>query len=107
MSSVIAERSVEIKVGKLEADIEHIKSNTTAIATDVRRLGDRVDTIHDSLLGKIDRENGALRGSLDATRDSLHASLEKLSREIWSTKVWALLIAAAILGVMAHGFKWL
>jgi hypothetical protein len=107
MSSVVAERGVESKVGKLEADIENIKSNTAALASDVRRLSGRVDAMHDSLLGRIEAVNSSLLGRIEAVNDSLRNRLDNLTREIWATKVWTLLIGAAILGVMAHGFKWL
>jgi hypothetical protein len=41
MSAVFAERDMEIKASKLESDIEHMKSNTTVIAADVRDPADR------------------------------------------------------------------
>jgi hypothetical protein len=129
MSAVLVERDMEMKASKLESDIEHMKSNTTVIAAGVRRLSDRVEAVQDSLSGKIEREAGSLRAmneslggkidreigslrtsgesKLDSVRTSLESKIDALTREIWSTKVWTLLIAAAILGVMAHGFKWL
>jgi hypothetical protein len=76
---------MESKVGKLESDIDHIKSRVNEIGTDVRDLRGRMDAIHDSLLKKLDG----------------------MSRDNWATRVWALLIAAAVLGVMAHALKWL
>jgi outer membrane murein-binding lipoprotein Lpp len=87
---------MESKVGKLEADVDHIKSRTNAIGTDIRELRSRVDVVHDSLSKKMDDGFQALSAKMDS-----------MSRDISATKVWALLIAAAVLGVTAHALKWL
>jgi hypothetical protein len=118
MSPVVAERNMESNVGKLEADVDHIKSRTNAIGTDIRDLRSRVDVVHDSLSRKMDdgfqalsskMDNGFLAQSSKMDNGFLAQSskMDRMTRDISGTKVWALLIAAAVLGVMAHALKWL
>jgi hypothetical protein len=69
---------MEVKVARLEADVGNIKTNIADIKIDVRSIRDKVDDVKDSIA---------------------------------SAKVWALVLyiglAATLLYVMAHGFKWL
>ena len=69
---------MEPRVAKLESDVAHILREVGDIKTDVRELRKKTDEIKDA---------------------------------ISSAKVWALLLyvglAAALLGAMAKGFKWL
>jgi hypothetical protein len=52
-----------------------------------------------------------LRQDIDTLRDELHKSDARLWHEVTqaslSKKTWMFLLTAAVLGVMAHGFKWL
>lgn len=66
---------------KIETDVEHIKHDIKRVESKVDRLETKVDRLDDNIT------------SLKVGRVT--------------DKVWWLLIAAAILGVMARGFKWI
>jgi hypothetical protein len=69
---------MEARIAKLESDVSHIQSDIRDIKDDLKRLPDKLDSIKDA---------------------------------ISSAKIWAILLyvalAASLLYVMAHGFKWL
>lgn len=126
---------VEDRTGKIEAHIEHMRSDISDLKVDVRRLNDRVDEVDkrlngkiddldrhltgkmdaldqklsgkiDTACGKTDEVDKRLTGKIDSLKDSMEKEFRKLDRARLYDRVWFLLIAAAILGVMAHGFKW-
>jgi len=49
----------------------------------------------------------ALRDHVDALRTHINSRLDAIKDSLASAKIWALLIAAALLGVMGRGFGWL
>jgi predicted nuclease with TOPRIM domain len=122
------ETPVEDRLGKIEAHIEHMRSDISDLKVDVRRLNEKVDEVDKRLGGKIDDVDKRLgekidevdkrlgekiddvdkrlTGKLDGLKDSMEKEFRTLDRERLYDRVWFLLIAAAILGVMAHGFKW-
>jgi predicted transcriptional regulator len=133
------ETPVEDRLGKIEAHIEHMRSDISDLKVDVRRLNEKVDEVDKRLGGKIDEVDKRLgekiddvdkrlcakidevdkrlgekidevdkrlTGKLDGLKDSMEKEFRTLDRERLYDRVWFLLIAAAILGVMAHGFKW-
>jgi chromosome segregation ATPase len=155
------ETPVEDRPGKIEAHIEHMRSDISDLKVDVRRLNDKLDEVDKRLGGKIDEVDKSLggkidevdkrlggkidgvdkslggkidevdkslggkidevdktlggktdevdkrlTGKIDSLKDSMEKEFRKLDRERLYDRVWFLLIAAAILGVMAHGFKW-
>jgi chromosome segregation ATPase len=71
-----------------------------------KRLGGKIDEVDKRLGEKIDEVDKRLTGKLDGLKDSMEKEFRTLDRERLYDRVWFLLIAAAILGVMAHGFKW-
>jgi hypothetical protein len=98
-----AENPVEERVARLEVNVEHILLDVSDIKIDIRRLNDKIDAVDKKLSDKFD--------SLKDTVASLTLRVEtgfadmKASRAM--DRVWWLLMCAAMLGVMAHGFKWL
>ena len=76
---------MESRAAVLEADVKHVRNDISEIKSDLRLVRDRIDKVNETLSDKIGR----------------------IERQIDSTKVWLLLIAAGLLGVMARGFKWL
>jgi predicted transcriptional regulator len=133
------ETPVEDRLGKIEAHIEHMRSDISDLKVDVRRLNEKVDEVDKRLGGKIDEVDKRLgekiddvdkrlcakidevdkrlgekidevdkrlTGKLDGLKDSMEKEFRTLDRERLYDRVWFLLIAAAILGVMAYGFKW-
>jgi len=78
MVAAMAEQSLESRVARLESDVAHIRSDLAEIKRDIRELRAQI------------------------------ADIElKLIRGLASNRIWMLLQSAAILGVMARGFKWL
>jgi len=90
------EVAVEDRLGKLEAHVEHIRTDISDLKVDVRRLNDKVDEVDKRLNAKI-----------DTLRESIEKQLSKLNVGRAHDRIWFLLIGATILGVMAHGFKWI
>lgn len=72
------------RIAKLESDVAHIRTDVSELKVSQQRLQDRIDFVYMSLSSRI-----------DALTESVHQA-----------KIWALLIAAALLGVMARGFGW-
>jgi hypothetical protein len=101
------ETPVEDRPGKVEAHIEHMRADISDLKVDVRRLNDKLDEVDKRLSGKIDEVDKRLTGKIDGLKDSMEKEFRKSDRERLYDRVWFLLIAAAILGVMAHGFQWL
>jgi len=78
MVAAVAEQPLESRVARLEADVAHIRSDLAEIKRDIRELRGQIADIE-----------------------------RKLIRGLASNRIWMLLQSAAILGVMARGFKWL
>jgi len=120
---------VEDRLGKLEAQVEHIRTDISDLKVDVRRLNDKIDGVDKRLCdkidevdkrlsgkidevdkrlnGKIDEVDKRLGGKIDNLRESMDQQFTKLNVGRAHDRVWFLLIGATILGVMAHGFKWI
>ena len=77
-AAVMADQLLESRVARLESDVAHIRSDIAAMKLDIREL-----------------------------RQQLAELEKKLVHGLASNRVWMLLQSAAILGVMARGFKWL
>ena len=76
--AAMAEQPLESRVARLESDVALIRSDIAEMKRDIRELRAQI------------------------------ADLElKLIRGLASNRIWMLLQSAAILGVMARGFKWL
>jgi chromosome segregation ATPase len=163
------ELPVESRVARLEANVEHIRSDIADIKVDLRRLNDKVDGVEqrlsvkiddvdnrlcvkidevdNRLSGKIDEVDKRLSGKIDDVDKRLSGKIDdvdkrlcgkiddvdkRLCGKIESVKdmvtslaltvekgfaaqkvgrafdrIWYLLTAAALLGVMARGFKWI
>ncbi len=106
------EISVEQRVAILETSVQHIRSDISEMKVDLRRLNDKVDAVDAKLTAKIDAGDQKLSDKIDAVKDSvtsLALTMEKSFAELKIgrvlDRVWWLLIAGALLGVMARGFK--
>jgi predicted nucleic acid-binding Zn-ribbon protein len=109
-----AENPVEERVARLEVNVEHILLDVSDIKIDIRRLNDKIDTVDKKLSDKIDAVDQKLTGKNDSLKDALAALTLRVEKGFADMKasramdrVWWLLMCAAMLGVMAHGFKWL
>lgn len=76
--AVMTDQFLESHVARLESDVAHIRSDVADMKLDIREL----------------------RKEMTELRDGL-------TRGLASNRIWMLLQSAAILGVMARGFKWL
>jgi chromosome segregation ATPase len=148
------ETPVEERVARLEANVEHIRSDISDVKLDLRRLNDKVegidqkltakidgveqrlsakiDSVDEKLTAKIDSVNEKLTAKIDSVDEKIDAVDQRLSGKIDALKdsvaslaltmeksfaglkigraldrVWWLLMSAALLGVMARGFKWI
>ena len=87
-----AENPVEERIARLEAHVEHMQLDISDLKILVHKLNDKVDDLKESMnkrFAEIDKQFLKLKIARIADR------------------VWFLLTAATILGVMAHGFKWI
>jgi len=93
------ETPLEERVARLEANVEHIQKDVSDMKIDIRRLGDKIDSVDQKLSAKI-----------ESVKD-LVINVEKLLAALHTARafdrVWWLLMSAALLGVMARAFKWL
>jgi hypothetical protein len=48
-----------------------------------------------------------LKSDMKGLRTQMHDGFQSIRKEISNAKIWALLIDAAILGVLAKGFHWI
>jgi hypothetical protein len=87
---------VEERIARLESDVAHMRTDLSEIKSDVRDLRHRVN----DLALNAERSFGELRTHVEKSFGELRA-------DRWKDRLWWLVIAGALLGVMAHGFKWL
>jgi hypothetical protein len=97
MSAVLEDEVMdEARLGRLESDVAHIRSDISDLKADGRQIRS---------------ELGSLNARVAALQDEMHVSDEKLRHQMMRTslsqKIWMLSIAGTLLAVMAHGFKWL
>lgn len=76
-ATVMADQTLESRVARLESDVSHIRSDIAEVKGDVRELRQEIAELN-----------------------------QRLTRGLASTRIWMLLQSAAILGVMARGFRW-
>jgi uncharacterized membrane-anchored protein len=83
------EVTVEERLARLEANVEHIQSDFSEMKGDIRRLNDKVDGV----------------------KDSVAALTVTIQKTVTKLILWAITFyiggIAGLLTVMAHGFHWL
>jgi len=116
-----AEMFMEERVGRLEERVERLQIDVTDIKADVRRMDGKIDALHlemkdgfaaaDRRIAELDTKVTASAGNtataLASLEARLQASIAALDKARIADRVWWLLIAGGILGVMARGFQWL
>jgi regulator of replication initiation timing len=85
-------KNVEERLGAIEVSVAVLKEQSARTMADV---------------GELRRETKDLRTRLEDGFQSVSKEISKVHQEISKAKIWALLIAAAILGVLARGFHWM
>lgn len=76
--TAMAEQPLDSRVARLESDVANIRSDIAEMKLDIRELRKQIAELERKLIGGLA-----------------------------SNRIWMLLQSAAILGVMARGFKWL
>jgi chromosome segregation ATPase len=76
------ETPVEERVARLEANVEHIRSDISDIKIDVRRLGDKIDTVDRNLTTKIDAVDRDLTTKIDAVDRNLTAKIDTADQKL-------------------------
>lgn len=76
------ETPVEERVARLEANVEHILSDISDIKIDVRRLGDKLETVDRNLTTKIDAVDRKLTDKVDAVDHKLTAKIDAVDQKL-------------------------
>jgi hypothetical protein len=122
---------LEVRVARIESDVQHIKEVTTDLRVELRRTNDKIDALDVKVDGKfsaletkvdgkfsaVDGKFSALEGkvdgkfsAVDGKFSALEGKLDGLKDKLHSVTVWALLLyialAGSLLTVLAKGFKW-
>ena len=119
------ETPVEERVARLEANVEHIQKDVSDMKIDIRRLGDKIDSVDQKLSAKIDGVDQKLSAKIDGVDQKLSIKIESVKDLVTNLainveksfaalhaarafdRVWWLLMSGALLGVMARAFKWI
>jgi predicted RNase H-like nuclease (RuvC/YqgF family) len=115
----------ESRLSRLESDVSHMQGDIADLKTDVREMRKDIAALKSDgadLRSEMCTGFAALRGETQAGDAALRLEMEKgfgktdealgtlekaLQRTSLNDRIWMLLTAAAILSVMAHGFKWI
>ena len=90
------ERRIEVRLLRLEDKV-------TGIATDLKEF----KTEFKELRSEFKSEVSSFRGEMNSLRTRMEDGFQSLRKEMSDTKVWALIIAAGVLGILAKGFHWI
>jgi hypothetical protein len=108
------EASLEERVARLEANVEHIQTDVSDIKIDIRRLGEKIESVDQKLSAKIDAVDQKLSAKIDAVDQKLSAKIDSVEKSVAALhtarafdRVWWLLMSGALLAVMARAFKWI
>jgi len=94
---------LEEKVDHIQSDIKEMKGDIKDVRGDIRRVDGKIDAVRDSVAA-LECKMLERFAALDSETLKGFADLREGQ---WKNKVWFLLTAAGILGIMAHGFKWI
>jgi len=123
----LIQKTAETRLVRLEGRVVDIAADLGKVTTTVRDLRGRIDDVSRTMREEMRDGDRALRDSghersirfykemLDgdrALREEMNEGLRSIRKEIWdrelrNTKIWALLITAAIFGAAAYGFHWI
>lgn len=96
MAAAAMTETTDTRLARLESDVAHIRSDMADMKIDLR---------------EIRREFGGLRDDMRKEFATLHRELaedrQAMIRGDLMTRIWMLLMCAAMLGVMARGLPWL
>jgi hypothetical protein len=115
------EAPLEERVARLETNVEHIQKDVADMKIDIRRLGEKIDSVDQKFCAKIDGVDQKLSGRIDSVKDAVTALAINMEKQFASVeksfgvlhtarafdRVWWLLMSGALLGLMARAFKWI
>lgn len=98
--------SMEIDQAKIEARLDRIEVGVAGLDTQVARI--LVDVAETKCkVQELDRRVTETQDDVKELRTRMEDGFHSVRKEISDAKIWALLIAAAMLGVLARGFHWI
>jgi predicted nucleic acid-binding Zn-ribbon protein len=108
MSAVLKEEDfVEARIARLESDVAHIRSDVSEMKTDIRELKQGVGDLNKKV-AEISGEIKNVDARLDAKIDKVAAVLQaEIAKSLSSVRVWWIGTVLALVGMIAHGFKWI
>jgi chromosome segregation ATPase len=80
------ETPVEERVARLEANVEHIRSDISDVKIDLRRLNDKVESIDQKLITRIDGVDEKLTTKIDGVEQRLSAKIDGVDEKL-TTKI--------------------
>ncbi len=77
-----SEASLEECVARLEANVEHIQKDVSDMKIDIRRLGDKIDSVDQKLSAKIDSVDQKLAAKIDSVDQKLAARIDGVDQKL-------------------------
>lgn len=90
---------IEGRLDRIEVDVAETKGKVGKLETSVAKL--------ETSVGKLQADVKDLQSDVKELRTRMEDGFQSVRKEIHDAKIWALLIAAAMLGVLARGFHWI
>jgi chromosome segregation ATPase len=76
------ETPLEERVARLEANVEHIQKDVSDMKIDIRRLGDKIDSVDQKLSAKIDGIDQKLSAKIDGVDQKLSAKIDGVDQKL-------------------------
>jgi chromosome segregation ATPase len=76
------ETPLEERVARLEANVEHIQKDVSDMKIDIRRLGDKIDSVDQKLSAKIDGIDQKLSAKIDSVDQKLSAKIDGIDQKL-------------------------
>ena len=76
------ETLLEERVARLEANVEHIQKDVSDMKIDIRRLGDKIDSVDQKLSAKIDGVDQKLSAKIDGIDQKLSAKIDGIDQRL-------------------------
>ena len=76
------ETPLEERVARLEANVEHIQKDVSDMKIDIRRLGDKIDSVDQKLSAKIDGVDQKLSAKIDGIDQKLSAKIDGVDQKL-------------------------
>jgi hypothetical protein len=105
------ERRIEVRLLRLEDKVTVVVTDLKEFKSEVKGFCTRTEDSFQSLRKVMEDGFQSLRKEMmdgfQALRKEMTDSSQSLRKEISDAKIWALILAAGMLGVIARGFHWI